>query len=241
MNNYQFVADSVISYQKGKSCFKCLDYGCGAGQIVSILKSAGVDAYGCDVFYAGGDYTSKVAPELFGKTVLPMHDGRIPFADETFDYITSNQVFEHVEDLDAVLAEIRRVLKPNGRLLSLFPDAAVWREGHCGIPLLHWFRKRTRLRVYYALSLRSLGFGTHKQDKSNMQWAMDFCDWLDQWTFYRSYEEIKATYEKYFSQLGHIEAEWFQKRCPRLAFLPTTIQNMIVLKWGHMVFTCEKK
>ncbi len=35
--------------------------------------------------------------------------GHIPFPDASFDFVTSNQVFEHVADPDAVLAEITRV------------------------------------------------------------------------------------------------------------------------------------
>jgi len=42
------------------------------------------------------------------------------------------QVLEHATDLDVVVHEIARVLKPGGSCLSLFPDKGVWREGHCG-------------------------------------------------------------------------------------------------------------
>ena len=44
-------------------------------------------------------------------------DGRLDFPDASFDLVVNNMVFEHVEDLDAVLAEIQRVLKPGGRIL----------------------------------------------------------------------------------------------------------------------------
>ena len=45
-----------------------------------------------------------------------------------FDLVLSNQVIEHVEDLDAVLCEIHRVLKPGGAFLSLFPSKDVIRK-----------------------------------------------------------------------------------------------------------------
>jgi ubiquinone/menaquinone biosynthesis C-methylase UbiE len=46
----------------------------------------------------------------------------LPFADAGFDLVTSNMVFEHVEDPLALLMEIRRVLRPGGRMLALTPN-----------------------------------------------------------------------------------------------------------------------
>lgn len=46
----------------------------------------------------------------------------LPFADGSFDLVTSNMVFEHVENPLASLMEIRRVLRGGGRLLVLTPN-----------------------------------------------------------------------------------------------------------------------
>src|SRR5919108_50247 len=46
----------------------------------------------------------------------------IPAPDETIDIAASTQVLEYVPDVDAALAEIRRVLRPGGRLLVLDSD-----------------------------------------------------------------------------------------------------------------------
>ncbi len=43
---------------------------------------------------------------------------RIPFADAGFDAVIANHMLYHVADLDATLAEIRRVLRPGGRLYA---------------------------------------------------------------------------------------------------------------------------
>src|ERR1019366_9228148 len=61
------------------------------------------------------------------------------FADCYFDLVVNNQVLEHVDDLDGVLREIHRVVKPGGQVLSIFPSRDVFREGHIGIPFAHWF------------------------------------------------------------------------------------------------------
>ena len=52
----------------------------------------------------------------------------LPHADETFDAAVATQVYEYVPDMPAALAEVRRVLRPGGRLLILDTDwdAVVW-------------------------------------------------------------------------------------------------------------------
>jgi SAM-dependent methyltransferase len=164
-----------------------------------------------------------------------MEGERIPFADATFNVVLSNQVFEHVPSLDKALAEIARVLAPDGIALSVFPDRSVWREGHCGVPFLHRFPKGSALRVYYAAFLHVLGFGLHRDGKSAMQWARDFCVWLDQWTHYRSRAEIHDTFRRHFDSTSHHEELWFQARLGRrLAFLPHAAQRLIVRKMAGL-------
>lgn len=53
---------------------------------------------------------------------IPVEDlGKLSFDDEVFDFVLVNDVFEHVPHLSKVLAEIARVLKPGGSLVSTFP------------------------------------------------------------------------------------------------------------------------
>ncbi|MBO0722353.1 MAG: methyltransferase domain-containing protein, partial [Blastocatellia bacterium] len=46
----------------------------------------------------------------------------LPFADGSFDIVTSNMVFEHVEDPGSILREIRRVLRRRGCFIVLTPN-----------------------------------------------------------------------------------------------------------------------
>lgn len=244
MNNYEFCAQWILDQARGDNVH-VLDYGCGAGQIVKELQRQNVNAFGCDIFYKGKDYSSSVDPTFFNNaTIKRMEGNTIPFNNNTFDFIINNQVMEHVENLDSVLAEIRRVLKPGGKVLSLFPDKGVWREGHCGILFLHWFPKNSHLRVYYAASLRMLGFGHHKKGKSVMRWSRDFCEWLDKWTYYRNRQEIDSTYKKHFCDICHIEDYHLQQRLGRrkriAAWLPVSMQGLLVRKLGGLVFVARK-
>jgi ubiquinone/menaquinone biosynthesis C-methylase UbiE len=175
---------------------------------------------------------------------MKMTSTRIPFDDASFDAVVTNQVFEHVEDLDFALAEIARVLKPGGSVLSLFGHRGMWREGHCGIPFLHRFPKGSRPRVYYAAALRSIGFGYHKGTKSVMQWSEDFCTWLDKWTFYRSMSELHRLYAKHFRTTRHIEADWLKCRLGKLRFAaalaPDTVTAALIRPLGGWVSVSVK-
>jgi SAM-dependent methyltransferase len=242
LNNYEFCA-SFAEKWAGHAGHAVLDYGCGRGQIVSLLRSKNIKAFGCDVFYEGGSYQADVNPAwLQDGTIRKMESNDIPFPDASFDVAISNQVFEHVPDLENVAEEIARVLKPGGMLLCLFPDASCWREGHCGIPFIHWFPKHSKARIFYAYTLRALGFGLHKDGKNYLQWSRDFCDWLDKWTYYRRYDEIEPVLSKYFSHLQHIEPAWFTARTGGWnRVVPSSLKRFIVIRWAGLVFCCVRR
>lgn len=243
MNNYEFCVQWVLD-QTPQENIRVLDYGCGAGQIVNELRAAKIDAFGCDVFYEGGDYSKSLEDGILGNAIKRMEDSKIPFDDASFDFVINNQVLEHVEDLDSVLSEISRVLKPGGKVLSMFPDKSVWREGHCGIPFLHWFPKKSYLRIYYAAAFRLLGFGYHKGDKKIMHWSKDFCEWLDKWTWYRNLSDIQRVFDQHFEYTQHIEEIWLRRRLGTrntiIRFIPTVLQQFIVRKLGGLVFVALK-
>lgn len=58
--------------------------------------------------------------------VLDYDGKRLPFPGASFDVVFSSNVLEHLEDLPAMLAEMRRVLKPGGYCVHAMPTPA-WR------------------------------------------------------------------------------------------------------------------
>ncbi len=60
-------------------------------------------------FTVSGDYASRL-------TYVTYNGTRFPFPDNCFDLVFSWGVFEHVPDVPAVLQEMRRVAKPEGRI-----------------------------------------------------------------------------------------------------------------------------
>lgn len=68
---------------------------------------------------------------------------KLPYPDNSFDYILNFDVLEHVKDVEKVLWESFRVLKPGGKILAVFPQFFQPLEAHLGMvtkmPALHWF------------------------------------------------------------------------------------------------------
>lgn len=92
-----------------------LDFGCGSKPYETLFTC--VNSYiGVDVEVSGHDHkNSKVDFYYDGKT--------LPFPDNHFDAVVAFEVFEHIFSIDDVMVEIRRVLKPGGRLLVTIPFA----------------------------------------------------------------------------------------------------------------------
>jgi SAM-dependent methyltransferase len=173
---------------------RVLDFGCGAGTVVRLLRERGIDAWGADIFYAGADWDDPALRELIDAGTIRRigADGRIPFGDGTFDLVISDQVLEHVEDLPGTLREIDRVLKSGGISYHHFPTRDGLREGHIGIPLAHRF-KPGRLRFAWTLTLRRAGLGVHKAERPDpADWTRWKLEWIDRFCFYRSNAEIET-------------------------------------------------
>jgi SAM-dependent methyltransferase len=182
---------------------RVLDYGCGSGEIVALLREAGVDCVGCDVFYEGSQAAATPAAQAllqagFVQYIDPA--GPLPYPPASFDLILANMVFEHVEDLERVLDNLRQVLKPTGHLLAHFPTREVIREGHIGIPFAHRFPRGSRMRHAYTRTLRALGLGYFKEKADGASaWADLALGWMDQYCHYRPMSEVRRSFEGRFA------------------------------------------
>jgi len=137
-----------------------LDFGAGAGATVYRYRRAGFDAYGVDIAEAGDYYRDKMRAEgLLGGDEplrqLDLSNYRLPFDDGRFDFVFSHQVFEHVQNYDEALAEIRRVLAPGGVSLHVFPPRWSLREAHTFVPFAGAFHPAWYLRLWAGLGLRN--------------------------------------------------------------------------------------
>jgi ubiquinone/menaquinone biosynthesis C-methylase UbiE len=84
----------------------------------------------------------------------------LPFADQTFDFVSSYQTLEHVQDVRRCLQEMLRVLRPGGAMFLRSPDYRSIFEGHYRLPWLPLF-PRSLARLYLrALSRPEIGLST---------------------------------------------------------------------------------
>ncbi len=88
-----------------------LDLGCGAGML-ALLKRKGVTLTGVDL----SPECAQAARRNGYDSTLSAQLSHLPLADASFDYVVSLDVIGHIgfEEKDAVLAEVRRVLRPGG-------------------------------------------------------------------------------------------------------------------------------
>ena len=207
--NYEYLSSYVRSLPRWQS-LRVLDYGCGSGEAVLLMREQGIDAVGCDVFYEGGneDFRATESSE-FIRRIDDKSD--LPFADGEFDVILANMVFEHIDDFPPVLQRLDRVLRKDGHILLHFPTKEVVREGHIGLPFVHWFAKGSKLRSLVALTLRRAGLGYFKEDLTPAQWTRKQLEWIDLYCFYKPYREVRHLFDPLFT-VTHNEAQYIRYR-----------------------------
>ena len=98
---------------------RVLDLGCGAGRFVAALHDAGADPVGIELAEAALERARRNAPGTDFKLVEP--DGSLPLEHASVDLVWCSEVLEHVADTEYLLLEVRRVLRPGGRLLVTVP------------------------------------------------------------------------------------------------------------------------
>lgn len=95
-----------------------LDVGCGTGNYTIELVKRGVDAIGIDSSEEMVAYARIKAKNANIETSFHTSDAmNLPFPDSTFDMVISNGLLCFLKEPEKALMEMRRVLKPGGRLV----------------------------------------------------------------------------------------------------------------------------
>lgn len=98
---------------------KVLEIGIGLGTDLKQFARAGAECYGVDITRRHLELTERnFALEGLDVKLFNADATALPFPDDSFDCIHSFGVLHHIPDVDKVLAEALRVLKPGGVLLS---------------------------------------------------------------------------------------------------------------------------
>lgn len=195
----------LLSTLKGTGCRvepknKILDFGCGNGTIVHKLRAEGYDVVGCDIKFKDGAHVEELEKKGFISKIR-MPDYRLPYEDETFDYILSETVFEHVQNTEETLSELHRILKTGGFALHLFPAKYGVIESHVHLPFASVIKSYPYLLFWALLGFRKKS----QQGLSPFEVAKQNKKYLDTSTKYLSTREIKKAFSEKFSDVRFVE------------------------------------
>lgn len=192
-------ARTMWVYDNVRAGSSVLDLGCGAGML-ALLKRKGVTLTGVDL-----SPDCALAAKRNGYDVaMSAQLTHLPFPDASFDYVVSLDVIGHVgfEEKDAVLSEVRRVLRPDGVTLhgiectdrrsqkdydEMSPEELrrfIEVDGHVGLEeeqehaaRFRRFFSHVASEPRYALCLSSEEF-IKQADKYGLVFETDFVDYL---------------------------------------------------------------
>ena len=180
-----------------------LDVGCGRGQTVAQLLKLGFDAYGMEASREQArlarEGMENVGEDPNRIRLLPAPDFSYPFEEEAFDVVLSDNVIEHVADIQGFAREISRVTRAGGHGWHIFPSHRCLVEPHVRMPFVHWLpsgRARSRLIAVWTL----FGIEAHwpKLDGAAASAkSTAYAKYLEENTCYRSTGEIVAAFRNY--------------------------------------------
>jgi SAM-dependent methyltransferase len=119
-----------------------VDIGCSTGIMTRHFAGAFGCVIGLDNDHVGVLHGRRLAEQAgipSKKLQFLAGDGcSMPLASNSVDGVICNQVYEHVDDQDALMSEIYRVLKPGGACYFGIGTRHVLVEGHYKLPFLSW-------------------------------------------------------------------------------------------------------
>lgn len=149
---------------------RILDIGCGSGSVSRCLDQAGWQVVGIDI---SGEGISRYAEKGFSGALTDAERG-LPFKKGVFDAVWISEVVEHLVDFRNLFQEIRRVLKPSGRVYLTTPNSVfygyrlLYLLGQCPTELQHPYHVRFFSFRYITRILAEAGFAPEKKIGQNI-------------------------------------------------------------------------
>ncbi|HMG73813.1 MAG TPA: class I SAM-dependent methyltransferase [Pyrinomonadaceae bacterium] len=112
---HQAIHDTVAGILEKERRGPLLDVPAGEGALAARLIAAGFEVSCCDLY-----------PEIFRLNGVSIRqgdlNGKLPFADRSFDYVTCLEGLEHIENPQQAIREFARVLRPGGKVIVSIPN-----------------------------------------------------------------------------------------------------------------------
>jgi SAM-dependent methyltransferase len=209
-----------------------LDYGCGSGRHAYEFLDAGFrHVFGYDV----QDYVKLRSPSDSERFRFDPTSGdgteypsmtKVPWPDNTFDFVFATQVFEHVSDQELAYAEVHRVLKPGGSFLNIFPSK--WRpiEAHINVPFGGVLTSPRYHRFCAALGIRGLN-----QEHCTVEQVVELNRrFVTQGVNYLSGRQIAALLDRIFGEFEYVEDAFIRHSRGRSRHLATPLKFLPLLR-----------
>jgi 2-polyprenyl-3-methyl-5-hydroxy-6-metoxy-1,4-benzoquinol methylase len=112
---HQAIHDTVVGILEKEQRGALLDVPAGEGALAARLMAAGFGVTCCDLY-----------PEIFRLDDVKIEpgdlNGDLPFADQTFDFVTCLEGLEHIENPQQAIREFARLLRPGGTVIVSIPN-----------------------------------------------------------------------------------------------------------------------
>jgi len=143
---------------------RVLDIGCSAGLMSDAMAARGTDVVGVDV---DADALRHAVARGGPARYALARGERLPFADQSFDAVVCNHVYEHVDDPFALMREAHRVLRAGGACYVAAGHSLQLIEPHYRLPLLSWLP-----RPMASAWLRRLGRAERYDERFVAPWRL---------------------------------------------------------------------
>ena len=97
--NSNYILELVKTSARNQSlcCAKILDFGCGVGEVFGYGLDMSLNIFGADTFDGYYEDRKDMLPDEIKDRISQIKNNKLEYDDNTFDFVISNQVFEHIK------------------------------------------------------------------------------------------------------------------------------------------------
>jgi ubiquinone/menaquinone biosynthesis C-methylase UbiE len=121
-SRYNFIKSRLIKYALADRFERALNLGSGEGDYDPLIASKSKYLVGCDINERDVTFAKSMNSGITNLSYQVENALNLSFPNESFDFLVSVEVIEHVGDPPQMIREIQRVLKPGAYAFMTFPQ-----------------------------------------------------------------------------------------------------------------------